>query len=292
MRRATQTDMALLMLTAAMWAGAFVGIKVAVPALGPVGVAATRAALGFLVLLPFALFRGLPLPLNLRTWVLLVLMAELNIALPFFLISWAEQTVDAGVASLLMGIGPLFAMIGAHYFNDDDRMSPRRALGVALGFLGVVVLVGTETIGGLGSAALLPQGALIGASLCYVVSGLLVRKIELPSLPLAIYALAIATVTLVPILWLTTGPGPSIDTSVLVAVAFLGIFPTGLAYILRFHLIKKVGYATFALSINLIPVFGVLLGIIVLGERLTLNVAVALVCVLSGLFIARGRVSS
>lgn len=292
MRRATTIDMTLLMLTAAIWAGAFVAIKVAVPALGPVGVAAARAVIGFVVLLPFALFVGLPSPPNARTWLLLVAMAELNIALPFFLISWAEQTVEAGVASLLMGVGPLFAMVGAHYFNDDDRMSPRRALGVALGFIGIVILVGAEAIGGLGAAALLPQGALIGASLCYVVSGLLVRKIELAALPLAIYALAIAAMTLVPILWIATEAGPSLDQRTLGAILFLGIFPTGLAYILRFYLIKTVGYATFALSINLIPVFGVLLGILVLNERLTLNVAIALALVLSGLFVARGRANT
>ena len=291
-RTPTPTDYALLALTAAIWAGAFVGIKLAVPELGPVGVAATRAALGFCVLLPFALGMGLMAPRRSADWGVLVLLASLNVSIPFFLVSWAELTVDAGIASLLMGIGPLFAIIGAHYFNEGDRITPQRAVGVAIGFLGLVILFGADALSEVGRGALVPKLALVAASLCYVISGLLVRRLDLNAISLAVHALAIAAITLVPIALVTTSSPAELDGTVIAAILYLGFLPTGLAYLLRFHLIRTVGYATFALSINLIPVFGVLLGVVLLGEAPGLNVIAALVLVVTGLLIARGRRSA
>lgn len=286
-RRANPLDISLLITTAALWAGAFVGIKVAVPTLGPIGVATARAVLGFVVLLPFALAKGLPLPDSRSQWLLLILMAQLNITVPFFGISWAELTVDAGVASLLMGIGPLFAMLGSHVFTSDDKMTAPRVAGVGLGFCGLVVLLGADTIDAAGHAALPAKMALIGSSLCYVIAGLFVRRIRIAPLAMAVYALGIASVTLVPLMLLIGAPNWPSSTGVVVAILYLGTFPTGLAYLLRFHLIRTVGYATFALSINLIPIFGVLLGVAILGEWPTWQTWVALALVMTGLLVAR-----
>ena len=72
------------------------------------------------------------------------------------------------------------------------------------------------------------------------------------------------------------------------ALVYLGVFPTGLAYILRFHLIRVIGYSRFSLSINLVPVFGVALGVLILGEPLSINLLIALALVLAGLFVAGG----
>ena len=274
---------------AAIWAGAFIGIKIAVPVVGPVGVAALRAAIGFAVLLPFGLLARMPPPGSYRDWAVLVALAQLNITVPFFLISWAELTVDASVASLVMGIGPLFAMVGAHYFNDGDELSPIRIVGALVGLAGVAVLIGGEAIAGVGSSSFAAVGALITASMCYVVSGLLVRRLDLPALPMSIYALGIAAITLVPAFVALTPTPPELDPRTLLAILYLGLIPTGLAYLLRFYLIRTVGYATFAVSINLIPVFGVLFGVAILGEALTPRILVALAFVVCGLVLARKR---
>ena len=285
-RRATPVDLGTLAFVALLWALAFVAIKVAVPALGPAGVALARGVIGCAVLLPFALARGLQMPVGREQWRLVLAMSLLNITVPFVAISWAELTIDAGVTSLLMGVGPLLAMIGAHYFNEGDRMTPRRLAGVALGFSGIVVLVGVEAVTGLGGA-LLAQGAALGASLCYVVAGLLVRRIDIEPLSLSVLALGIAAATLAPVFWLTGGGDAPVTMEVAAVTVFLGVFPTGLAYILRFGLIRRIGYATFALGINLIPVFGVALGVALLGEPLTASLLAALALVAGGLLIAR-----
>ena len=285
-RRATPADLGTLAFVALLWALAFVAIKVAVPSLGPFGVALARSVIGCLVLLPFALARGLHRPADRHEWGLLLAMSVLNITVPFVAISWAELTIDAGVTSLLMGVGPLLAMVGAHYLNDGDRMTARRFIGVTLGFAGIVVLVGVEAVTGLGGA-LAAQGAALGASLCYVVAGLLVRRIDIEPLSLSVLALGIAAITLAPVFAITGGGDAPVTMEVVAVTVFLGVFPTGLAYILRFRLIRRIGYATFALGINLIPVFGVSLGVIVLGEPLTASLMAALALVVGGLLVAR-----
>ena len=285
-RRATPVDLATLAFVALLWALAFIAIKLAVPALGPAGVALARSVIGCAVLAPFALGRGLNLPANAEQWWLVVAMSVLNVTLPFMAISWAELTIDAGVTSLLMGVGPLLAMVGAHYLNDGDRMTPRRLLGVGMGFGGILILVGVEALAGLG-VALPAQAAVLGASLCYVIAGLLVRRIEVDTLSLSVLALGVAAATLVPIFFVT-GPGDApVTAQVVMVTLFLGIFPTGLAYILRFRLIRRIGYATFALGINLIPVFGVALGVVLLDEPVTVSLALALALVVGGLLVAR-----
>lgn len=285
-RRATSGDLAVLLATVTMWSGAFVAIKVAVPALGPIGVAASRALLGAIVVLPFAA-GALRMSLSARAWTILFVLAQLNIALPFVAISWAETRVEASVAALLMGCGPLFAMLSAHAFLEDERMTKGRVAGVALGFGGVAVLVGASALDSSSLEDLPAYGALLAASLCYVTAGLIVRKIDIPTSMLALSTLAIAAATLVP-LALFAGPGPEPFTSrTALAVLFLGVFPTGIAYVLRYYLIRKIGYATFAMGINLIPVIGVLLGVLILGEELTPRMLIALALVLAGLMVAR-----
>lgn len=286
--RASTSDMALLILVAIIWASAFMAIKIAVPEVGPIWLAAIRVAIGVVALAPYALAKGVVLPSTTRIWALVVIMAVLNVVIPFFLISWAELTIDAGVTSLLMGIGPFLALIGSHVFTNDDKINGRKALGVACGFTGVVTIVGWDALTQIGNDHLLAQFAAIGGCFCYVVAGILIRRIDIPPLSLAFLALMIGTIILLPIALATDGMLTSLPSSTtLMALIYLGVFPTGIAYILRFYLINKVGYSAFAMSVNLIPVFGILMGVVLLGEPLRPQVILALILVLLGLYFMR-----
>lgn len=288
-RRPTAVDLALLVLTALIWAAAFVAIKVAVPETGPWWLAAHRVVLGFLVLFPIALFAGLRLPKTRGSAALLFLMAILNMVIPFVLIAWAETRITAGVTSLLMGAGPFMALVLSHLFTADDKLTWRKTAAMAMGFGGVALVVGYDALAGLGQQSLPGQAAALTASLCYVTAGLLIRRIDLDPLSMAALSLAIGSAALVALAFLMQGP-PAADLSApaLQALLFLGALPTGLAYLLRFHLIRTIGYSTFALAIYLIPVFGVLLGWLMLGEELSVRTLAALALVVSGLFVARG----
>ncbi|MDZ7823768.1 MAG: DMT family transporter [Ahrensia sp.] len=286
--KASPTDFALLLLVAFIWASAFIAIKIAVVDVGPLWLAAIRVAIGAIVLAPYAIYRGIVLPSSIRIWALVTTMAVFNVVIPFFLISWAELTIDAGVTSLLMGIGPFLALLGSHFFTTDDKINTRKSIGVAFGFCGVLAIVGWDAVTQLGGQNLLAQLAAIGGSVCYVIAGILIRRIDIPPTRLAFLALAIGTLVLVPVALMVDGAPQSMPSSnALYALIFLGVFPTGIAYILRFYLINKVGYSTFSMSINLIPVFGIFLGFLILNEPLAPQVIIALMLVLIGLFIMK-----
>jgi drug/metabolite transporter (DMT)-like permease len=287
-KHATVSDLALIALAALIWASAFTAIKIAVPETGPYWLAAIRVTIGFLVLLPYALYRGFLLPSGSTMWLLVIGMSVLNVVFPFLLISWAELSIDAGITSLLMGTGPFFALLGSHLFTKDDRLTPHRLLGVLLGFSGILVIVGFDAIAGLGSANLLAQFACFLGTLCYVTAGLLIRRIDLPPARLACLALGISSIVLIALALTQNGP-PSLDltTNAAISLLYLGLLPTGFAYLLRFHLIRKIGYSTFSMGLNLIPIFGVFLGLLLLGEPLTLHIVLALSLVVCGLFVAR-----
>ncbi|WP_306119966.1 MULTISPECIES: DMT family transporter [unclassified Roseitalea] len=286
--RAGPLDIGLLVMVAMIWASAFIAIKIAVPETGPLWLATIRTAIGAAVLAPYALWRGLILPASARMWTLVTVMAMLNVVVPFFLISWAELTIDAGMTALLMGTGPFLGLIGSHLFTHDDKMNAAKLLAVVFGFSGMAVLVGGTALGGFGPGHLLAQLATLGGVACYVVAGLIIRRIDIPPVRLAFLALSIATVALVPLALVVDGPVAVIPSApALWALVFLGVFPTGVAYVMRFYLIRKIGYSTFSLSIYMIPAFGVLLGFLILGEALSPKLVVALALVLTGLYFAQ-----
>ncbi|MEO0542575.1 MAG: DMT family transporter [Pseudomonadota bacterium] len=286
-RQASGFDIGMLVLISLIWASAFVAIKVAVPAVGPLWLAAIRVVVGCLAVLPFALKAGIELPQSMGVWILVICMSLLNVVIPFFLIAWAELTIDAGVASLLMGVGPILALLAGHFFTVDDRINRWKLLAVLLGFSGVVILVGGDAMKQLGGRNTLAQLAALGGALCYVTAGTLIRKIPIGSVRLAFLALSIGSAVLLPIALIVDGP-PSLPGPLpAAALLYLGLIPTGIAYVMRFHLINAVGYSTFSLSVNMIPIFGVLLGALLLAERPSPQAGIALALVICGLFFAR-----
>ncbi|MEL6202504.1 MAG: DMT family transporter [Pseudomonadota bacterium] len=286
-RQAKAGDIGLLVLISLIWASAFVAIKVAVPTVGPLWLAAIRVAIGCLAVLPFALRAGIELPVNLRVWLLVIAMSLLNVVIPFFLIAWAELTIDAGVTSLLMGVGPILALLAGHLFTQDDRINRWKLVAVLFGLCGVLILVGGDALKQLGGRNTLAQMAALGGALCYVTAGTLIRKIPIGSVRLAFLALAIGTAVLIPVALLVDGLPSMPGSQAASALVYLGLVPTGIAYVMRFHLINAVGYSTFSLSVNMIPVFGVLLGAILLTERPSPETGIALALVITGLLFAR-----
>ena len=288
LRTPSRLDLVLMVLVSLVWASAFIAIRVAVPETGPVWLAAIRVGIGFLVLLPYAIWRGMVWPDGRGQWALIAGMALLNVVVPFILIAWAGKTIEAGVLALLMGTGPFLALLGSHMMTDDDRLTPRKLVSVLLGFSGILVLVGPSIIAGLAGGPLMAKLAALGASVCYVIAGLLIRRITMPPVRLACLALAIGSAALIPLALIVEGLPPvyALSAPALGALIYLGVFPTGIAYIVRFALIRAIGYSRFSLSINLVPVFGVALGVIILDEPLSLNLVIALALVLAGLFVS------
>ena len=289
-RSPTLADIAMVALLGILWGSAFPAIKVAVTAYQPIHVVMLRVALGFAVIVAWMMIRRIAFPRAGRTWALLAVMAVLNTVVPFFLISWAEQHIDAGITALLMGSGPFFALLVSHVTTHDDRMTTPKLIGVALGLSGVLTVIGMEAASGFGRD-LVAQLAVFAANLCYVASGAMIRSLRDTSMEaMAAGNLACALVLLTPLAVFfglppispILGAGP-----VLFAVVWLGAVGTGLAYVMRFYLARTVGYSFMALAAYMIPVAGVAISALLLGETVSATVLIALCLVLAGFAVAR-----
>lgn len=287
-RKPTLADMALIVSLGFIWGTSFLAIKFAVREFSPTSVAAIRIWVAFFVLFAVMLWKGQRFPAAPRFWGAMLFIGIFNTSLPFFLISWAETTIDSGIAALLMGTGPLLAMIGSHYTTDDDHLSAPKLIAVALGMAGVLLVVGVEALGGLGRN-LIAQLAVFSASLCYVASGMFVRRFtHVPVESFTAAILLVGALSLLP--WLGASAlqaDGAVSTTPLLAVLYLGLVPTGLAYLIRFYLIRTVGYSYAVLGIYIIPVVGVLLGSLVLSEPLEMTTLLALALIISGIVYAR-----
>lgn len=290
MQRPTLRHGLLLLLLGALWGSSFLAIKVAVTGgLGPATVAAGRLLLGAAVLAVFAGAVRARLPREPRVWALVALVGASGTALPFFLIGWGEQSVDSAVAAILMATSPFWALALSHAATGDDRITAGKVAGVALGFAGVLVLVGPAALGGLGEH-LAGQLAVIAAAGCYSLSGVLLRRLDprLPTEAVALGALACGAALALAVSlafeqpW-QAAPGPP----ALAAVAFLGVVSTGIAFLVRFRLIVAVGYTFVSFTGYLVPVFGVLWGALLLGESLEPRAFAALGLILLGLAVSR-----
>lgn len=285
--RAGPVDIALLVAVALIWASAFVAVDIAVPETGPLWLPAIRVLIGSAMLAPFAIRGGLVMPQSARMWALVIVMATLNIVVPFFLLSWSQLTIDAGMAAVLTGMGPVLAIVGNHFTTHDDKINGAKLTALVLCFSGVLTLVGFSVLGNLGGTFVLAQLATLGAALCYATASLVIRHIDVPSVPLAFLSLVIGSVMLLPAAWIIDGPPPAPSPEAWTAIIYLGLLPTGLAAAMRVYLIRRIGHSMFALSIYMIPPFGVVLAFLILGEPITAKLGIALALILCGLYFAQ-----
>lgn len=286
--RAGRLDVSLLILTALIWASAFAAIKFALEDLGPVWTAASRVSIGFLALVPFALLGKSSFKISTHALGVTCIIAMLITVIPFILISWGLQYIDSGVTALLMGTTPFMAMILGHFFTQDESINGYKLLAVAVGMTGILLIVGPDAINNIGSTSFVAQLAIIGAGFCYVSGGVLIRKVDMKPIPFTTLALGIGAFALIILALFFEGvPQELPGSKAMLALLWLGLFPTGLAYILRFYLVRKVGVSTFAIGMNTIPVFGIIFGAILLDEAVEVKTIIALGLVISGLFIAR-----
>ncbi|MEM9277485.1 MAG: DMT family transporter [Pseudomonadota bacterium] len=280
-------DLLLLLLIALIWGSAFTSIKLALDDMGAMWTAAIRVFVGFLALLPFFAFQ-MRFPSSRKIFGLISIVALLNMVIPFILISWAMKHIEAGIGSLLLGTTPFIAMVIGHFTTRDERITPLKIFAVFLAVSGILVLVGADAIAGLGAAAIWAQLSIIVAGACYVCAGFIMRRIDMPPIAFTTFALGAGSLMLVILAFMLSGPpNMSPDTDTVYALLWLGIFPTGFAYVMRYFLVQRVGVSTFALAMNTVPIFGIIIAAILLGEVIEWSTLTALALVLTGLLVAR-----
>jgi drug/metabolite transporter (DMT)-like permease len=280
-------DVLRLVLLGAIWGSSYLFIKVALEAFTPIQVVAGRMIAGALTLLLLLYARRLALPRTRRTWWLLAFMSVVANVVPFMLITWGEKYISSALASILNSTTPLFTALLAGIFIAAERLTLLRFAGVALGLAGVGVIVGVDASGGSTPAKL----AMVLAAFFYGI-GFVFSKRNLTGTglsPIAIPAgqLIIGSIVTLPLATrdaVASVPDPGL--SQISSVVALGVFGTGIAFAIYYRLIRDVGATTASLSIYLIPVFGAILGRLVLDEKLGWNALAGAALVVAGIALA------
>ncbi|HEV7716655.1 MAG TPA: DMT family transporter [Steroidobacteraceae bacterium] len=269
----------------AIWGASFLFMRVSAKDFGPFALVEIRLALGAIVLLPFlwsarSRFSG-------ALWLRLAGIAAINSAVPFTLFAWGAERAPAGIGAITNAMAvPFTAMVAFMFFGEQIGM--RRAWGLVLGFIGVIVLASGRTGGG----TTVWPAALAGATaaLLYGVGGNLLRR-YLTGIPASAVASAtsICASALVAPMAIVTWPHHSIPLVSWISAVLLGVVCTGLAYVLYYRLIHRIGAPRAATVTYIIPLFGVLWAWLLLDEALTPSMAVAGALILSGVALSQTR---
>lgn len=288
LRQATLFDVSKLLFIGALWGASFIFMSLALHSYGPISIAAWRIMLAAMVLLPVCYFSGQTLPNNRRDWKKLTLIGFLNSALPFFLISWGLQFISSAEAAILMATGTFSALLLSHFFSADERINPARALGVLIGFCGVLVLVISALLE-TGLGAFKGQLAVMLSGVSYASSSVMARRIaHIPSLPAAAGIMLSASIYMMLLAGLFEQPfSLQADQTSMAAVVFLGVFSTALALVIRLSIIRHNGAVFMSQVGYLVPLFGVFWSWLFLTEAIGQQTLLALGIILLGIMITR-----
>lgn len=276
-------DAGELLLLAAIWGGSFMLQRVSAPAFGALALVELRLLFGALVLLPFLFVAWRSLRGN---WWRLAVVGLLNSALPFVLFAWGAEHAPAAIGAITNSMAALFAVLVA-WMMFGEHIGSRRALGMLMGFAGVIVLVGGSAIGlGVAGAAI----AGVVASLCYGLAGNLVKRwfSGLPPVATAAATLCWSSVLLAPLAW-WHWPAENPGLAAWASAITLGVVCTGAAYGLYFRLLSRIGPSRAATVTYLVPLFGVAWAWVLLDEPLTWFMAVAGALILFGVALNQTR---
>ena len=288
-------EWATLILLSILWGGSFFFIDVAVESVRPFTLVLLRVTLAAAMLLVVLRATGRAWPFERRTLLPFLGLALLNNAIPFSLFAWGQQHIASGLASILNATTPLWAVLVAHFLTADEKATPLKVAGVAIGFAGVAAMIGGDLLLEIGGAGLVAQLACLAATLCYALAGVHARRFRRMGVtPIAVSAgqLSFSVLILLPLVllfeppWAATLPSGGAIASIL----GLAIFSTALAYILYFRLIDAAGATNAILVTFLIPVPAILLGVLVLGEVLELRHFLGLALIAAGMALIDGRV--
>ena len=288
----SRVDWLLFVTLGFLWGSSYLFIKIGVEAgLEPFTLVTLRLIIGFALLAAVVAVAREALPRDLPTYGHLVVMGIFSIALPFSLITFAEQNVDSTIAAILTAAVPLFVIPIAALLLPDERITPNRILGVAVGFIGVAILVGFDPAdiagGELGS-----ELALIGAAISYAVGAVYARRNVhglRPMIP-AVFQVGFALVMVAVLAVIFERPfETSLNGDAILSVIWLGLFGSGLAYLIFFRLLGRWGASRTSLVAYLLPVYGIVLGALVLQERVDARLLLGTALIIGGIALVNAR---
>lgn len=281
--RAIASELGLLLLLATAWGASYTFLKIAVTTIPPVTLIAGRTLIAGLLLVAIMHWRGVQMPTDAANWRRFLFQAGLNSVVPWTMVAWGAQSLDAGVATILNSTAPIFTFFLTFAVTRHEAVTSRKLIGVIAGMAGICLIVGVQALAGLGQQ-LFAQLVCVAAAICYAGAAIFGRNFgKLDPMAPAAGSLLCGAAILIPLSLIVDRPwtlAPSPDS--LLALLAIAVFSTALAFVIYFRLIQTLGSVGATAQAYLRVPIGVALGVIFLGEQLSSTVWIGLACVVIG----------
>ena len=281
------SDYIILVLLSLIWASAFFNNKIATYSYGPITIAFLRIFFGMIPVLLLCFYKKIKIEVFSKDWKWFAAIGVINLVIPFFLIAYGVQKVQSNLAAILMSTTPISATILAHLFIDKEKINLVKILGIILGFLGIVYLFSENLL--INDENLFSALMILVGSTFYVIGGILTLKISHKKNENVTASILIwGTIFVCPISLIIEQPwnlNPSLESTL--SLIYLGVFPTGIAWLLRFMILKRNGLVFQSQVAYLIPIFGVILGYLFLNELVTSKILISLFIVILGIYFVK-----
>ena len=295
MRIPNTFDYILLFVLALIWSSAFFNIKIATYSYGPVMITFLRIFFGAIPVVALCLYKKIKIEAFSKDWYWFAAIGMINLVIPFFLIAYGIQKIQSNLAAILMATTPLSATVLAHFFTINEKINFIKIIGVLVGFSGIAFLFSDNIL--INENNFISAVVILVGSTFYVIGGVLTLKVSNKENENVTSSILIwATIFILPISLILSYFNPTetfmfiqdlhfshrLDSTI--SVIYLGTVPTGIAWLIRFRILKNNGLVFQAQVAYLIPIFGVILGYIFLKELITPKVLVALIAVILGIY--------
>ena len=282
-KKSIMLDLALLLLLASLWGASYTLIKIGVATIPPITFITARTLIAGAILFAILRLRGMKLPSDGATWKRFMFQACLNSVIPFTMIAWAEQSVDAGLATILNSTSPIFTFLLTVFLTQHEPATARKLFGVVAGIVGICLIIGVEALNGLGRDVW-AQLAIVVATICYAGASIFGRGFKGldPMMPAA-GSLFCGAAILLPLSLLIDRPWTLVPSLPSVwALLGLSVFSTALAFVIYFRLLRSLGSVGTTSQAYLRVPIGVGIAILFLDETLTSTMLAGLFCVIVG----------
>ncbi|MDC0043677.1 DMT family transporter [Candidatus Pelagibacter sp.] len=287
MRQPKLIDYILLTFLALIWASAFFNIKIATNSFGPITIAFLRVFFGSIPVLLLCFYKKIKIEAFSKDWHWFAMIGFINLVAPFFLIAYGMKEVQSNLAAILMSTTPLSSTILGHFFTNNEKFNFIKTIGILIGFSGIVYLFSDNLL--INDNNFISALLILLGSTCYVIGGVLTLKISKKKNENVTGSILIwAVVILIPIVLILEKPWQVIPTAeATISVIYLGLVATGLAWLLRFRILKNNGLIFQSQVSYLIPIFGIILSYIFLKEMITYKVLISLFAVVIGIYFVK-----
>ncbi|CAN5628392.1 DMT family transporter [soil metagenome] len=288
--RASRVDWLLFLALGFFWGSSYLFIKFAVDDFGTFTLVALRLIVGATLLWIVVRAAGEALPRDRRTYGHLLVMSVVNITIPFLLITWAEQSVDSSLAAILTAPVPLFAIVLSALFLHDEPLRLNGVAGLAIGFVGVVIVTSPGLTAAGGSLA--GELALLGAAFSYALGAVYSRRFVRglrPMIPAVFQVTFAALITGVIALLIEQPWEATPDTQAIISILWLGLLGSGVAYLIVFRLFARWGATRTTLVAYIIPFVGIVLGYLALQEPIDGRIIAGTALIIAGVAVLNGR---